>query len=94
MVGILFLEAAGPARADLKDHVGIIRPELNEKTKGMFQDLSDYFKSKGQQGEASYLANWAQGGLQLHHHQPARSSAGRADRLLAGAAGWLHEVLR
>ena len=61
MVAILFLVAAGQAHADLKEYVGIIRPELNEKTKRMFQDLSDYFKSKGQQGEADYFASWAQG---------------------------------
>ncbi len=61
VVCVLLLTAIGASAADLRQYVGIIRPEFNEQTKQLFLSLADMWKAQGQQDLADYFTNWAHG---------------------------------
>ena len=59
--GILLVVASGVVLADPKDYVGIIRPELTDKTKAMFEQLSEDALKANQEDVAAYYSAWARG---------------------------------
>ena len=61
MACTLLVPALGAIAADLRQYVGIIRPEFNDQTKQLFLSLADGWKAQGQQDLADYFTNWAHG---------------------------------